>query len=168
MKKPLLLLLLLFLMLLQSCWRNLQDDVGFVEESRYQPITQQRSSFEATMTIMGDRPVLNSGKIYVKDDLIYLNEKSEGFHIIDNSDPENPVPRAFLNIPLATDLAIRNNIVYVHHAVDLVAFTYNANSLKIVHRERNVFPELRSPDGYDASFFDVPEDEVVIGYELVN
>lgn len=167
MKKLLFCIALIFL--LQSCWTTgIDDDISMV--SNYKPITQARQEFEKGIVIMEERPVLNAGKIYVKDDLIYLNEVGEGFHIIDNSDPENPLPVAFLKIPLATDLAIRNDIVYVHHVVDLVAFTYtrNYNGLKIVHRERNVFPALRSPDGLEPSYYEIPEEVIVIGYEQVN
>ncbi len=157
------------LLTLQSCWYTGSDDDN-LSRSNYEPITQNREDFEKTIGIMGERAVTNSGKIYVKDNLIYLNELGEGFHIIDNSDPTDPQPVAFLKIPLATDLAIRNNILYVHHAVDLVAFSYslNSNSLNIVHRERNVFPELRSPEGLEPSFYNVPEDEIVIGYQQIN
>ena len=97
-------------------------------------------------------------------------KRGEGFHIIDNSDPEDPKPLAFLRIPLATDLAIRNNTIYVHHAVDLVAFNYSAvnNSLNILHRERNVFPALRSPEGWEADYYQIPQGHIVIGYEEVN
>lgn len=167
MKKLLFFGALIFL--LQSCWHiGVDDDVAM--RSNFKPVTQARQEFEKSIIIMEERPVLNSGKIYVKGDLIYLNEVGEGFHIIDNSDPENPEPVAFLKIPLATDLAIRNDIVYVHHAVDLVAFTYtkNYNGLKIVHRERNVFPALRSPDGLEPSYYNVPEGVIVLGYEQGN
>lgn len=158
------------LLTLQSCWYTGGDDDNPGRRSSYKPITQSRQDFEKSIVIMGERPVINSGKIYVKDDLIYLNELGEGFHIIDNSDSTNPQPVAFIKIPLATDLAIRNNILYVHHAVDLVAFSYSlsSNSLKIVHRERNVFPGLRSPEGLEPSFYNVPENEIVIGYQLIN
>lgn len=168
MKK--LLLYFSLLLILQSCWYTNHDDDYPGMRSSYEPITQSRKDFEKSISLLGERPVINSGKIYVKDDLIYLNELGEGFHIIDNSDPTKPNPVAFLKIPLATDLAIRNNILYVHHAVDLVAFTYslNSNSLNISHRERNVFPELRSPEGLEPSFYNVPENEVVIGYQQLN
>lgn len=169
MKK--LLLCFSLLLFLQSCWYTNHDDDDYPGmRSSYEPITQSRNDFEKSISILGERPVINSGKIYVKDDLIYLNELGEGFHIIDNSDPTQPNPVAFLKIPLATDLAIRNNILYVHHAVDLVAFSYslNSNTLNIVHRERNVFPELRSPEGLEPSFYNVPENEIVIGYQQLN
>jgi len=157
------------LLILQSCWYTKGDDDN-LNRSRYEPITQSREDFEKSISIMGERPVINSGKIYVKDKLIYLNEVGEGFHILDNSDPNNPQPVAFLKIPLATDLAIRNNIIYVHHAVDLVAFTYSlsSNSLNIVHRERNVFSRLRSPEGLEPSFYNIPENEIVTGYQQIN
>ncbi|GHA43250.1 hypothetical protein GCM10007103_25660 [Salinimicrobium marinum] len=167
MKKNLFAIIMLFL--LQSCWYNEVED-DFVRMDAYQPITQSRADFEKTMELTAERQVVNSGKIYIKDELIYLNEKGEGFHIIDNSDPENPKPLAFLRIPLSTDLAIRNNTIYVHHAVDLVAFNYSVvnNSLNILHREKNVFPALRSPEGWDAENYEIPEDHIVIGYEEVN
>ncbi|WP_026836584.1 hypothetical protein [Gillisia sp. JM1] len=157
------------LLILQSCWPGTGSDDD-LNRSNFKPITQSRQDFEKSISIMGERPVINSGKIYVKEDLIYLNELGEGFHIIDNTDPINPNPVAFIKIPLATDLAIRNNILYVHHAVDLVAFTYSldSNSLNIVHRERNVFPALRSPEGLEPSFYNVPENEIVIGYQQLN
>tara|TARA_R100000935_G_C2768072_1_gene136487 strand:+ start:251 stop:754 length:504 start_codon:yes stop_codon:yes gene_type:complete len=157
------------LFVLQSCWYTNDDDEN-LNRSNFKPITQSRQDFEKGIAIMGERPVINSGKIYVKDDLIYLNELGEGFHIIDNSDPSNPQPLAFVKIPLATDLAIRNNVLYVHHAVDLVALTYslNSNSLNILRRERNVFPELRSPEGLEPSFYNVPENEIVVGYQQIN
>ena len=165
MKKYLFGLALLFLF--QSCIPY-PDDV--TPQSLYKPIVQPRSEFEKTIELIEPRQVVNSGKIYIKDHLIYLNEVGEGFHIIDNSDPEHPEPIAFLRIPLSTDLAIRDRTIYVHHAVDLVAFTYSVdkNMLDILHRERNVFPPLRSPEGLDETHYEIPEDHIVLGYELEN
>lgn len=156
---------LLVLFLLQSCiYGHPNDDM--VMEPMYEAITQSRSEFEKTLKLMEPRQVVNAGKIYIKDDLIYLNEVGEGFHIYDNSDPENPVALAFLSIPLSTDLAIRDQTIYVHHAVDLVALTYSGynNKLTLLHREKDVFPRLRSPEGLDESNYDIPEDHIVIGY----
>lgn len=167
MKKAAFYLILIFLF--QSCWyTGVDDDQPY--RSIYKPITQDRAAFEKTIVLEKARPIITSGKIYVKDDLIYLNELGKGFHILDNSDPENPVPLAFLEIPLATDLAIRDNILYVHHAVDLVSFSYSVsnNALVILHRERNVFPELQSPDGYGPDHYGVSEGVIVLGYQLEN
>lgn len=159
---------LFVLFLLQSCIYGPDDNI--VYEPLYTPVTQSRSEFEKTLELQEPRQVMNAGKIYIKNDLIYLNEVGEGFHIIDNSDPEDPEPLAFLKIPLSTDLAIRDKTIYVHHAVDLVSLTYSisANKLTVLHRERNVFPVLRSPDGLDGSQYDIPENHIVIGYKMKN
>lgn len=167
MKKVAFFLILIFL--LQSCWyRGVNDDEPY--RSVYKPITQKRVDFEKTIILRESQQIMTSGKIYVKDDLIYLNELGKGFHILDNSNPENPISLAFIEIPLATDLAIRNNILYVHHAVDLVSFSYSVsnNQLVILHRERNVFPELQSPDGYSPDHYGVSEEDIVLGYQLEN
>ncbi len=167
MKKAAFYLMLIFLF--QSCWyTGVDDDRPY--RSMYKPITQNRGDFEKTIVLKEAQPIITSGKIYVKEDLIYLNELGKGFHILDNSNPENPKPLAFLEIPLATDLAIRDNILYVHHAVDLVSFSYSVsnNSLVILHRERNVFPELQSPDGLGPDYYGVDEGEIVLGYQMEN
>ncbi len=168
MKKAAFYLILIFLF--QSCWYTGVDDDNEPYRSVYKPITQNRIDFEKTINLKEARQIITSGKIYVKEDLIYLNELGKGFHILDNSDPENPQPLAFIEIPLATDLAIRNNILYVHHAVDLVSFSYSVsnNRLDILHRERNVFPELQSPDGFGPDHYEVPEGNIVLGYQLEN
>lgn len=168
MKKAVFYLILIFLF--QSCWYPGRNGGELPYKSVYKPITQNRVDFEKTILLKEVQPIITSGKIYVKDELIYLNELGKGFHILDNSDPENPTPLAFLEIPLATDLAIRDNILYVHHAVDLVSFSYSVsnNLLVVLHRERNVFPELQSPDGFSPGHYGVSEGVIVLGYQLEN
>ena len=43
--------------------------------------------------------LVNLGKIYVKDNYIFINELKKGLHIIDNSNPQQPQNIAFLKIP---------------------------------------------------------------------
>ncbi|WGU68891.1 hypothetical protein QIU19_02915 [Capnocytophaga canimorsus] len=42
----------------------------------------------------------------------------------------------FLSIPGATDLAIRDEVMYVNQATDLVAFSYDVNSGTITLHKR--------------------------------
>ncbi|MDR5590848.1 hypothetical protein [Christiangramia sp. SM2212] len=164
-------LLLFFLsLILQSClYRNNEGRwTTDPAESAFEPVTVDRETFESTIAISGPREIERAGKIYVNGDMVYINEVNIGFHVLDNRDPENPENISFIEIPLATDLAIRNNTIYVHHAVDLVAMHYNLGSIEIVHRERNVFPRLNSPDGFLAEDFDLEEDQIIIGYQTRN
>lgn len=156
--------------ILQSCWYHQDDEPMITDpvESAYKPITLDRETFESTIAIGAPREIVDAGKIYVNGDMVFINEVNQGFHVIDNGDPENPKNISFIEIPLATDLAIRNNTIYVHHAVDLVAMTYSRTSIEILHREQDVFPELNSPDGLSADYFDVEEDQIIIGYQSIN
>ena len=88
-----------------------------------------------------------------------------GFHIYDNSNPESPTEIKFLSIPGATDLAVRENVIYVNQATDLVAFNFQPDSdqITLYKRIKNIFPPLLSPDGY--SYYP-SENEVVVGWRL--
>lgn len=65
--------------------------------------------------------VSHPGKIYLYGDYIFINEVREGIHVINNSDPANPVVESFIRIPGNMDMAIRNHILYADSYVDLVA-----------------------------------------------
>ena len=149
------------------------NDDDFASEpatSSFEPVISSRENFESTISLIDSKPVLSSGKIYVQGDYLFINEPKSGFHVIDNSNPESPISVAFLSIPLATGLAIRGNVIYVHHAVDLVAIQYDpvANVIEVLHREKNVFPQLKSPDGYSASYFGVQDNEIIVDYRSKN
>ena len=163
-------LLLLLAVSLQSCWPTVGTDDFVQTESYYEPITIQRAQFEQEIFADAPRPVVNAGKIYVSGNYVYINEAGLGFHILDNTDPATPTPIAFIEVPGSTDLAIRDGIIYTHHAVDLVSMTYDliAGDVTILHREINAFPLLSSPDGFPASYFNVPDTEVIVDYQLID
>jgi hypothetical protein len=117
--------------------------------SRFDPVTLTRTEFENSIEIRENIPVTESSKIYIIGDYIFVNDKRTGFHIFDNTDPANPIKKKFLKIPGATDIAIRNNALYINQATDLVVLTIDHNTFQVDVKKRlkDVFPELRSPDG---------------------
>jgi hypothetical protein len=125
----------------------------------------ERPDLEKSIKLIGPQEIEEYGKIYIKDSLLFINEKHEGIHVVDNSDPSNPENLAFIVIPGNIDISIVNDIIYADNAVDLVAIKYTGDNLTIVDRNRNVFPELLPPDG---GFFhnnyqdDIPENSVII------
>jgi len=160
--------LFVVLLSLQSCIYGEDDEVTY--ESAYEPITQTREVFENNIEVEAARPIGEDGKIYVKDQYILINENQEGFHLYNNLNPESPEAIAYLKVQGATDLAIRGNTIFVHHLVDLVSITYNFrdNTILNMNRSRNVFPKLSSPDGFRADFFNVEENQIIVGYQLKN
>ncbi|GAB4015689.1 LVIVD repeat-containing protein [Spirosoma koreense] len=101
------------------------------------------------------QPLVNPGKIYAKDQFLFINELKQGIHIIDNRNPSAPKPVAFIRIPGNGDIAIRNNILYADSYMDLIAFDIsNPQSVKAVNRVQNVFPNGSFEGGwwsYDAT-----------------
>lgn len=67
------------------------------------------------------RELANAGRIYFKDDFLYINEPNEGIHVIDNHNPSDPVHISFISIPGNYDLAIYGNTLYADSYIDLVA-----------------------------------------------
>jgi hypothetical protein len=148
MKKTFLIIIVVTLLscTFKSCIRPAVDEP---EESTFSPTILDRTTFENSVKSLPNQPIVKSGKIYIKDNLMFINEVNKGFHAYNYTNPEKPVRIGFIQILGATDLAIRDNTVYINQAVDLVTLEYNAssNSIAIKHRNKNVFPQKQSPDG---------------------
>ena len=101
-------------------------------------------SYEALRTSVNqDEPfqLNNPGKLYFKDNYIFINENQEGVHVIDNSDPSDPINVTFINIPGNVDISIKDNILYADSYVDLVAIDIsNLEDITEVDRMEDVFP----------------------------
>jgi hypothetical protein len=149
---------------LSSCLSQSDSDIASYE-SAYTPVIMERPDLEQSIKLVGPQDIEEYGKIYIKDSLLFINEKFEGIHVVDNSDPSNPENLAFIVIPGNIDISIINDIIYADNAVDLVAIKYTGDKITIVDRNRNVFPELLPPDG-DFFYYnyqdDIPENGVII------
>nr|WP_321236629.1 hypothetical protein [uncultured Psychroserpens sp.] len=169
--KPFALLCLCCSLCFQSCWlTNQSDDIVIVRpQDNFEPVIMERSEFETTTTLQTTPEVIvNSGKIYVKDNYIFINERYKGFHIIDNSDPSNPLNMAFLNVLGSSDLTIKGNSIYVNNATDLLAITLDpqTGTMEITKRVPNAFPQITSPFGNQ--FFNLENDEIIVEWTLNN
>lgn len=162
MKKGLLLLIIPFL--LSSCWRNVPDD-DLENRQHYKPLVLERSIFEKSIVLENAQPVKKSGKIYIKGDLMFVNDVNKGFHVYDYSNPKNPILLNFIKAPGATDLAIVDDIIYINQAVDLVALNYDSATKKIsvTSRNTNVFPQKKAPNG---AFGNVSASQIIIDWNL--
>ena len=119
------------------------------ENFQYNPIFMLRSELEQSVRLESPRILMNPGKIYLKDDLIFINEKYLGIHVIDNSNPSAPENVAFLHIDGCIDMAMKDNVLYADNAVDLVSLMVKSDltGIQVTSRIKNVFPELLAPDG---------------------
>jgi hypothetical protein len=130
----------------------------------YMSFTEFRNSFIKTE----DTEISKPGKIYFKDNYLFVNEVGKGIHVIDNSNPANPEKVAFYKIVGNVDMAIRGNILYADSFIDLVAIDItDINNPVEVGRLKNIFPQV-VPEGdkwYPYSMVD-RSNGVVVGWEV--
>jgi hypothetical protein len=173
MKKQSLFFLLIFGIMFQSCWLHTgEDDDNMVEpfpiSSSYNPVIVKRQVLETSTIFQEPQTIVNSGKIYVKDAFLFINEKNQGFHVFNNSNPANPENIGFLKVLGSSDLAIKNDIIYVNNATDLIAIQTNmeSNTIEITKRIPNTFPQMFSPEGFQ--YMNLEEDDIIVDWTLID
>ncbi|HTI10871.1 MAG TPA: hypothetical protein VL832_20010 [Puia sp.] len=85
------------------------------------PVYTLKTTVLANLNGSPSQPIDSIGRIYIKDQFIYLNEPDKGIHIIDNSNPAQPVQVAFLNVPGNREMAVKGNTLYADMYRDLLA-----------------------------------------------
>ena len=106
----------------------------------YTPIYAKMEEHRKAVQAEAPGNCVNTGALYIYQNYIFINEKREGIHIVDNTNPENPTPIAFLNIPGSANIAVRNNLLYADNYVDLVVLDIsNPLDVKYAGRTENVF-----------------------------
>ena len=107
----------------------------------YEPVYMSYSDLRAAVGNEAVRPLRTPGKLYFKDAYIFVSEVDEGIHVIDNNNPANPQPVAFIRVPGNRDLAIKGNILYADSYVDLVMIDISdPTQVQEVGRRAHVFP----------------------------
>jgi len=138
MKKLLLVLLPLTLIIFQSC----NKDFGSVEVT-YKKATAVYGDLEVIRNIPlmeGARPIVNAGKIFVAENLLLIGEEGDGIHIVDNTDPKNPINLSFMNIPGNREFYVEGNDLYAESHYDLLKIDISDKSQpSIVSRAADAF-----------------------------
>lgn len=158
-------LMAIFLVLFSSC----EDKV--IDRRIYKanvPIYMSNDEFKSAFKNVEPRDLVNPGKIYFKDNYIFINEMYEGIHIYDNSDPSNPQNISFIELPSNLDIAIADSFLYADSYTDLVVIDISdiSNPMEI-YRVDSAFPYSVPP--YDTRYplTDIDESKgVVIGFEI--
>lgn len=105
------------------------------------PVYLSYNDLRSSVKMSAAREMNNPGKIYFKDQYIFINEKMMGVHVYDVSDPANPQNKGFIEIPGNIDIAIKDNILYADSYIDLVSIDVsNFSGIKEVGRVQKVFP----------------------------
>jgi len=111
------------------------------------PVYMSYPEFRASFHVSEPVEISKPGKIYFKDNYLFVNEIEKGIHVIDNTNPADPKKIAFYDITGNVDMAVRGNILYADSYIDLVAIDItDINNPVEKGRLKNIFPEI-IPEG---------------------
>lgn len=141
------LFLLTYVVLLTGCIEDTCERT--VTYTAFEPIYLSVTDFREAFDVSGPAKLQNPGKIYFKDDYIFISEVNRGVHVIDNADPSNPVMLSFIEIPGNHDVAGKGNILYADSQMDLLVIDISDPvQPRLVDRMEDVFPPVYEFNGF--------------------
>lgn len=157
------------LILLQFACTPNTDELNPAPQQAYVPVYYKTDNIDITK-FSAARAIHRAGKQYVFGSLLLQNDINEGIHLVDVSNPSAPKKLGFIEIPLCTEISVKQGFLYANNFDDLVVFDLRGpGEPKLVKRIKDVFP-LANQDY--PPFFNVafecpdPEKGVVVDWEL--
>jgi hypothetical protein len=115
----------------------------------YEPVYKTKAEVRANIRSNAPREIMNTGKLYIMGNYIFLNEMDKGIHVIDNSNPSSPRNIAFIDIPGNMELAVKGTILYADLYTDLVTLDISNPSNVVVKKiMENLFPYRMYSNGF--------------------
>lgn len=139
----------LFILILSSCNSN---DVEYETINIATPVTITKVELRSSIEVLPPQNIAQAGKIYAYNNYIFINDNFEGIHIIDNTNPESPLPLSYIKLKGNMDISIKNNFLYADTYSDLVVFNIsNINAITRVEILEDVFNvyDYQEPEGMD-------------------
>lgn len=103
------------------------------------------------------KEIVDAGKVFISSELLLVGEEGEGIHIFDNSNPQNPVARSFMNIPGNREFYVEGDYLYAESLYDMLKIDLSnpAQPLLVARIENAIGQEISNFGG-----------ESLIGFEL--
>jgi len=144
------------------------EDSHYREYTGNAPVYMSYSDLRASVANQQNVDLKNPGKIYYKDNYIFIVEELQGVNVYDNADPSSPVKKVFVRIPGVVDISISGYILYADSYIDLVILDVeNIDNIHEVGRVKDVLPYTVPPTDNDYPMAYVDEEKgVVIDWEV--
>ena len=160
---PIVLIISLTSIFFYSC-----EDTTYKEYKGNAPLYMQYEDLRTSVSTKQNADLKNPGKIYFKDNYIFIVEELKGIHVFDNTDPSSPVKKVFISLPGVVDISISGYIMYADSYVDLVALDIqDVSNIHEAGRINDILPYIVPPTGNDLPMANIDQEKgVVIGWEL--
>lgn len=105
------------------------------------PVYKTLEEIRIPISVEPAQSILNPGKIYTYEKYLFVNDYLKGIHIIDNSNPHNPIPVNFISIAGNVDIAVKDDVLFADNYIDLLAINIQ-DILQpfLAERIENAFP----------------------------
>lgn len=138
MKNLIFFLTILSLVLLDSCAEKCKNVITYKIS---EPVYMSKEQLTNSVSSIPAKALTNTGKIWIYDKYLFINELNKGIHVIDNSNPNFPRAVSFIQIPANVDLAVKGNVLYADSHTNLLAIDIsNPLQIKILETIENAFP----------------------------
>ncbi len=138
---PILTALIFFSIIFYSC------EEGTIREYKgYAPVYMTYKDLRAAITTEQNVDLKNPGKIYFKDNYIFIVDEFKGIHVFDNTDPSSPVNKVFIKLPGVVDISMSGTIMYADSYIDLVVLDVaDINNIHETGRLKDILPYTVTP-----------------------
>ncbi len=118
-----------FLLLFSLVWLSSCIESPIVESQSFEGLKPiYISEEENVVEVQEARGFENLGKIVYAAPYLLINERFKGIHVVDNTDPSNPIKLSFIQIPGNTDFTLKDQYLYANHGSDLKTFLLGADA----------------------------------------
>ena len=160
---PIIVILSLFSVFFYSC-----EDTTYREYKGNAPVYMTYADLRASIAEEQNVDLKNPGKIYFKDNYIFIIEELKGIHVFDNNNPSVPVKKTFIKVPGVVDMSISGNILYADSFIDLVVL--DVQDIEYIHevgRVKDILPYTVPPteNEFPKGYID-KEKGLVVAWEL--
>lgn len=160
---PFITVFVLFSILFYSC-----EDTTYREYKGNAPVYISYADLRTSVKPAENVDLKNPGKIYYKDNYIFIVEELKGIHVFDNINPSSPVKKTFITIPGVVDISISGNILYADSYIDLVVLdVQDIANIHEVGRIKDILPYTVPPTGNDFPKGNIDKDKgLVLAWEV--
>jgi hypothetical protein len=131
-------LLIISLLLLDSCGDKCQNLITY---KTLMPVYMSKEQLAKSVASIPAKALTNTGKIWIYDNYLFVNELNKGIHVIDNTNPNFPKVVSFIQIPANVDLAVKGNVLYADSHTNLLAIDIsNPLQIEILETIENAIP----------------------------
>jgi hypothetical protein len=160
---PILGICTLFSLFFFSC-----EDSSYKVYKGNEPVYLTYEDLRSSVVMEQNVDLKNPGKIYFKDNYIFIVEELQGIHIFDNTNPAAPVKKGFIKLPGVADMVISGNFMYADSYVDLAILDLqDINNIREAGRLKDIIPYTVPATGNEFPIASIdPKRGVVTGWNL--